>query len=256
MAGENALVFNPQGGASLEIASGGAINVASGGSINLASGASLNMAAGSILEQGADIDVASGSSIDVESGGQIDLESGALLNIQSGAGLAVNGSAGIAIGAAGTMTIANGGQVLDASGAILRFADVTLTPAQVAALNGSPIALVAAPGASSALVFEGALITMDYNSSAYSGVAAGEDLTIRYTDGSGLEVGTMETTGFLNATSDQMRWVRPHTAASGVSSITPVANAALVAHMLTGDVVAGDSNVKIRTFYRVVPILL
>jgi hypothetical protein len=48
--------------------------------------------------------------------------------------------------------------------------------------------------------------------------------------------------------------VRATGAASGVSDITPVANAALVLHMLTGEITTGDSPLHVRVFYRVVPV--
>lgn len=139
-------------------------------------------------------------------------------------------------------------------GSGLAHVDVTLTAAQVKALNATPITLVAAPGAGYANVFEGAIVAFTYGTAAYAGIASGEDLSIRYTDGSGLQVGAAETTGFLDQTSSQLRYVRPFTAASGVSDITPVANAALVAHMLSGEITTGDSPVKVRVFYRIVPI--
>lgn len=139
-------------------------------------------------------------------------------------------------------------------GSGLAHVDVTLTAAQVKALNATPRTLVAAPGAGYAIVFEGAVVAFTYGSAAYAGIAAGEDLAVRYTDGSGTQVGAVETTGFLDQTSSQMRYVRPFNAASGVSDLTPTANAALVAHMLTGEITTGDSPVKIRVFYRVVPI--
>jgi hypothetical protein len=141
-------------------------------------------------------------------------------------------------------------------GSGLAHVDVTLTAAQVKALNASPITLVAAPGAGFANVFEGAIVAFTYGTVAYGGIAAGEDLAIRYTDGSGAQAGAVETTGFLDQTSSQMRYVRPfaNAAAALVSDVTPVANAPLVAHMLTGEITTGDSPVKVRVFYRVVPI--
>ena len=129
---------------------------------------------------------------------------------------------------------------------------VTVTTAQILALNATPVALVAAPGANKALIFDGALIWLDYNSAAYAGIAAGEDLAVKYTDGSGLQVGSCEATSFLDLTADAIRWMNPYRAASGVSDITPVANAALVLQMLVGEVITGNSPLKIRTFYRVV----
>lgn len=133
--------------------------------------------------------------------------------------------------------------------------DVTITSAELLALNATPITLVAAPGASKALIFEGAVIHKPAGA-AYAGVAAGEDLAIKYTDASGLEVGQAETTGFVDQTTAQTRYVRPHNAASAISSISPVANAALVAHLLVGEITTGDSDLHLRVFYRIVPTVL
>jgi hypothetical protein len=138
-------------------------------------------------------------------------------------------------------------------GSGVAYVDVTITAAQLKALNATPQTVVAAPGAGYALVLEGALLTMTYGTAAYAGIAAGEDLSFKYTNGSGAEVGQCETTGFLDQTSDQLRYVRAQAAASGNSAVTPIANAALVLHMLSGEITTGDSPLKVRVFYRVIP---
>lgn len=131
--------------------------------------------------------------------------------------------------------------------------DMTITAAQVRALNATPRTLVPAPGAGWALVFLGALFFLDFGSVAYDGIAVGEDLAVRYTGASGLQLAQVECTGFLDQTSDQTRWVRPFAPASGDSSLTPVENAPLAIHMLSSEVASGDSPLKVRTFYRKVP---
>lgn len=140
--------------------------------------------------------------------------------------------------------------VADASvaGSGVFVADVTITATQLKALNATPITLVAAPGANKALVPILAVFFLDYNSAAYAGIASGEDLTIKYTDGSGTVLATVETTGFLDATADATRFVQPTTAAA----FTPVANAVLVAHMASGEITTGDSPLKVRTYYRII----
>lgn len=140
--------------------------------------------------------------------------------------------------------------------AALHQKDVTITTAQVLALNATPITLVAAPGANKALIFEGAVVFYDFNTAAYGGIAVGEDLSIKYTGSTGLEVSQVEATGFIDQASDQVRYAQPHRAASGNNSITPVANAPLVLHMLVGEVITGDGPLKLRVYYRVVPTTL
>ena len=66
--------------------------------------------------------------------------------------------------------------------------NVQISSAQLLALNATPIQLVAAPGAGFALILVGMLIQKPAGV-AYAGIAAGEDLSVKYTDGSGAEVG-------------------------------------------------------------------
>jgi hypothetical protein len=139
---------------------------------------------------------------------------------------------------------------------VQRYVDVTLTPAEVKALNATPKTIVAAPGAGKALVFDQALVFLAYGTAAYAGIAAGEDLAVKYTNAAGLQVASCEVTGFLDATANAFRLMQAYRAASGVSDIAPAANAALVLHMLTGEITTGDSPVKLRVYYRVIPTTL
>lgn len=158
------------------------------------------------------------------------------------------------------MSIIEGGRGSENDGhaAGLCIEDVTLTAAQILALNATPIALIAAPGANKALIFEGAVIHKPAGT-AYAGVAAGEDLGIKYTNGSGLEVAACEMTGFADQTTAQSRFIRPRTgaiAAGTVSDLNVVANAALVAHMLVGEITTGDSVFNFRIYFRIVDTVL
>ena len=133
-----------------------------------------------------------------------------------------------------------------------RAVDVTITSTQLLALNNTAIDLVAAPGAGKALILLGAILFLDYNSTAYDGVAAGEDLTINYTDKTGDVLATIETTGFLDQAADEVRYVF----AASTAAITPVADAVLCLHLLTAEIATGNSPLKLRVYYRVVPTTL
>lgn len=126
---------------------------------------------------------------------------------------------------------------------------ITVTSGQLLALNATPKALKASPGAGKALLPAWIEVFMDYNSAAYAGIASGKDLTVKYTNGSGAVLGTIETTGFLDQTSDQRRIL----VFSG--EITPVADAALVLHLASGEVTTGNSALQARLGYREITLI-
>lgn len=134
---------------------------------------------------------------------------------------------------------------------------VTITSAQLLALNATPQTVVAAPGANKAVIFDGAVLHKPAGT-AYAGIAAGEDLSFKYTGAAGAEVGVVEATGFLDQTTAQTRWCRPHaTTGAGVdSAITPVANAVLALHLLVGEVTTGDSDLLVQVHYRIIDTVL
>jgi len=72
--------------------------------------------------------------------------------------------------------------------------------------------------------------------------------TLRYTNGAGGLLGTIETTGFLDQTADQHR----EYIASG--TVTPTANAPLVLALI-GAITTGDSPLKIVVRYRLLTLL-
>ncbi len=148
-----------------------------------------------------------------------------------------------------------GGHVLGAMEApetFKRQIDITITTTELLALFTTAIDIVPAPGAGKALILLGAVLFMDYNSTAYDGIAAGEDLTINYTDKTGAVLATIEATGFLDQAADEVRYVY----AASAAAITPIANAVLCLHMLVGNIATGNSPLKLRVYYRVVPTTL
>jgi len=133
--------------------------------------------------------------------------------------------------------------------------DVTVTTAQVLALFLTPIQIVAAPGANKANILLGCVLHKPAGT-AYGGIAAGEDLVIKYTNAAGLTVGSSETTGFLDQAGVQTRFMHPYSAATLISDITPVANAILVIHILIAEIITGTSDLLLRVYYRTVPTVL
>jgi hypothetical protein len=133
--------------------------------------------------------------------------------------------------------------------ALVKYIDKTITSAQLLALNATPQTLVPGPLPGLANIFLGCFVRYVYATAAYAGIAAGEDLAIKYTNGSGAELGLCEATGFLDLTADALRWVNPE---NDVAK-TPVERAAIVLHMLTGEITTGGGALHIRTYYRTVP---
>lgn len=139
--------------------------------------------------------------------------------------------------------LAQGGQTLGDSGIVLgKYADITVSSAELLALNATPKALIAAPGAGRILVVKMVQLFLDFATVAYDGVAAGEDLAVKYTDASGAIAAQAEATGFITASADAYKFT------PGID-VVAVANAALVLHMTTGEIATGDSPLKVRVHY-------
>lgn len=129
-------------------------------------------------------------------------------------------------------------------------AERVLTSAEILALHTTAIEIVpAVPG--NIIVPILAYAFMDYPASggaAYAAIADGDDLQLRYTDVSGVVALTIETTGFLDQTTDQRRVA---IGAPG-AGIVPVTGAALVA-ALGGAITTGNSPVSLRVYYYLIP---
>lgn len=136
----------------------------------------------------------------------------------------------------------------------------TLTAAQVLALNGTPIEIVPAP----ALDTLGTAIVVrrwmarHAAGTAYAGIAAGEDLVLKYTNASGAQAAAaIETDGFLTLTTAAIRVAPGYI--GGVTTtpadVTPVANAALVAQLLVGEITTGNMPLIIKVEYDLLDVL-
>lgn len=125
-----------------------------------------------------------------------------------------------------------------------------ITSAQLLALNATPITIVAAAGAGMAIVPSRITIYKPAGT-AYAGIATGEDLVLKYTNGSGAQCSSViETTGFLDQTTAQTRTaISPASTGATAGDITPLANAAVVLHLLTGEITTGDSVLNVEVYY-------
>lgn len=131
---------------------------------------------------------------------------------------------------------------------------VTITSAELLALNATPKSIVAAPGQGLAILPLRTVIHKP-TGTAYAGIASGEDLVLKYTNGSGGQCSSVcETTGFLDQTTVQTRaFGMPGSSGSTAGDVTPVGNAAVVLHLLTGEITTGDSPLYVTCYYSVIP---
>ena len=123
---------------------------------------------------------------------------------------------------------------------------ITVTAAEIKALNATAKQLVAAPGAGKGLVFKGAKIRKSAGT-AYDGIAAGEDLAICYTNISGVQVGGQECTGFMDQITTMANEIKPI-----VANLKVTPNAALVIGMLTGEIATGNATLKVQVEYDII----
>lgn len=131
---------------------------------------------------------------------------------------------------------------------------VTVTSAQLLALNATPQTIVAAQGENLAVVPTRYTIR-HAGGTAYGGIAAGEDLVLKYTNGSGAQCSSViETTGFLDQTTAQIRTANaPASTGSTAGDVAPVANAPVVLHMLSGEITTGNFDIIVCCHYDVIP---
>lgn len=134
----------------------------------------------------------------------------------------------------------------------------TITSAQLLALNATPQIIVPAPAAGFANIFQGMALYKPAGT-AYAGIAATEDLAAKYTGTSGQQVsGYVEPVGFLDQATAQNRYVGP-VASIGTTTagdVTPVSAAAIVLHLLVGEIITGTSDLIVWVWYRRIPIVL
>lgn len=135
----------------------------------------------------------------------------------------------------------------DPEGQIL-VAQVTILAAAVATLNATPVEVIPAPAAGYYIDVLDAHWWLDFESAAYDAAASGDTLNLKYTNGSGAAVVDPVAGDVIGGASADY-----HTIQRAVLELVPVAAAAVVAHIATGEWygAAGDSPLKVEVRYRV-----
>jgi len=122
---------------------------------------------------------------------------------------------------------------------------VTLTSAQVKALNTTPVTLVPAAGLNTLIIVEHITARVNFITPAYTGANA---LEFRYTNGSGVKVTVDLPAAFITSAASAYY----HAPATG-TALVPVANAPIVVSVPTADPATGNSTMTFKIVYRVVP---
>lgn len=172
-----------------------------------------------------------------------------------GGGIEFTGSGGIQTSAftgdvtksaGGTATTIANNAVLSAmveEALVRRTATVTLTQAQVQALNTTPVSLISAPGSGKYIVLDSAVCLNTFDTAAFE--AGTNTLDISYTNAAGADAATF-TNAFLESGSTAIAVAVP-------VAVTPVENAALVASCNSDPTGGGaSSTLKFQLVYHVV----
>ena len=155
-------------------------------------------------------------------------------------------------GEAGDVMVTNGSGVASwVSG--MRSVDVQLTNAQLLALLGTDIQLVAAPGANRAIVVHAIYMYLVVDTTAYTIGAA--QLQINYAS-DGADIAQLTEAGWLDTVANAGRWYQLGGATATPDITVPVANVGVVMRSTGADMTGGNANntLSVRVYYSVVDV--
>ena len=120
---------------------------------------------------------------------------------------------------------------------------ITLTSAQVLALNATPVTVIPAPATGKFIDVSSYNFRVNFNSVQYTGA---NNIEMRFTNGSGTKVGSDIPAASLNAASTAASYYQGTDAAGAITLNAPV-----VLSVPTANPAAGNSTVTIEIFYSV-----
>jgi len=134
----------------------------------------------------------------------------------------------------------------------LRTKTVEISNSEIRALSGSPKELVSAQGANTLIEFVSLTLFLDYSVAALSEPSPPDDLAVEYDNGSGTQIITWDTTGFITAGAPTYEIINPTSNYGAIATATDV-NKNLVLINTGGDYNGGASTSTIiaKVTYRV-----
>ena len=143
-----------------------------------------------------------------------------------------------------------------ATDSTLKTDTVEITNAQIKAIAATPKELVAAPGADKLVEVLSAVLILDYGSEVLAEPSAPDDLALEYDNGTGTQIATWDTTGFITASADAMEIVAAGSVGGAGSAIGAATNVNKnVVLINTGGEYTGnasnDTTITVKITYRV-----
>lgn len=148
-----------------------------------------------------------------------------------------------------TVNATESGKGVDAQARVEGVQRSNFTAAQIQSANGTPLEVVAAPGAGFVLIVNRVIVSKAAGD-AFGGIAGGEDLTFLYETAGVAVVADIETTGFLDQATAEIRLSRALEVASGLGGIdlTDALDEAIEMSLLSGNITLG-SEVIVDVYY-------